>query len=94
MTLALDRPSICDLAHIKGAAATATSRFCVDRNLQAGAPDPAKMKETMPRYGLIPAPPAWNENGLSAVGTALRPCQSYLVSIAHRHNFYKTPGGE
>jgi len=26
--------------------------------LSAGAPDPARMKETMLRYGLIPAPPA------------------------------------
>jgi hypothetical protein len=26
--------------------------------LSAGAPDPAKMKETMLRYGLIPAPPS------------------------------------
>jgi quercetin dioxygenase-like cupin family protein len=26
--------------------------------LAAGAPDPAKMKETMLRYGLVPAPPA------------------------------------
>jgi hypothetical protein len=26
--------------------------------LSAGAPDPARMKETMLRYGLIPAPPS------------------------------------
>jgi hypothetical protein len=26
--------------------------------LSAGTPDPAKMKETMLRYGLIPAPPS------------------------------------
>jgi hypothetical protein len=26
--------------------------------LAAGTPDPARMKETMLRYGLVPAPPA------------------------------------